>query len=483
MNTKFALHILLFIIVLCLCSNLLAALSRDYEEQEDPELATCIHQCGQQRQYSKTDKRICIQACERYHHMKKERERHMQEEEARRRKQEDEDEDEDEGRRMDNPYVFDDEDFRTKLETQEGRVRVLNKFSTRSKLLQGIRNYLLVTLEAKGHTFTSPSYFDSDAVIFVVKGRGVIGLVREDKTDRFKLEYGDMMRVPAGTLVYFVNRDENQNLVLANLFIPLLSTPPEFKAFNPEQFLTAFSIDKLEAALKTPREKLRGVFEQEEKGSIIKISREEVEAVSKVKEGFWPFTTQTGAPFNLLGTRPFISNQYGRLYQSSLDKPSDLNELNLVVSFSNITRGSMSAPSYATRATKICLVAEGEGYVEIVCPHYSGRGRKQDRPSYQRLSSGLRTGMVFVVPTGHPFLVGASKEDELHILCFELNARGNRIQALAGKNNVMIAMDKDAKQLTFMQPADKVDEIFSTQESFFFPGPNNNDHSHGRAYA
>ncbi|RYR19957.1 sucrose-binding protein-like [Arachis ipaensis] len=189
MKTK----LVLFIILLSLCTNLLAALSRDEEqEEEDPELTTCMHQCGQQQQYSKSDKRACVRSCERYHQMKKERE-------------------EEEGTTMENqnPYVFDNEDFRTRLETQDGRVRVLNKFSRRSKLIKSISNYILVTMEAKGHTFTSPTYFDSDAVIFVLKGRAVIGLVREDKTDRFNLEDGDMMRVAAGTVVYFVNKNEN----------------------------------------------------------------------------------------------------------------------------------------------------------------------------------------------------------------------------------------------------------------------------------
>ncbi|KAL4336922.1 hypothetical protein AHAS_Ahas12G0058600 [Arachis hypogaea] len=72
-------------------------------------------------------------------------------------------------------------------------------------------------------------------------------------------------------------------------------------------------------------------------------------------------------------------------------------------------------------------------------------------------------------------LVVAEREDDLHIVCYEVNARGNKIQALAGENNVMSAMDKHAKQLTFMQPAKKVDEIFSRPETFFFPGPHHDD--------
>lgn len=59
-------------------------------------------------------------------------------------------------------------------------------------------------------------------------GRAIIGLVKEDKTERFNLEPGDIMRVPAGTPMYAVNRDENEKLFLAMFHIPV-STPAKFE--------------------------------------------------------------------------------------------------------------------------------------------------------------------------------------------------------------------------------------------------------------
>ena len=105
----------------------------------------------------------------------------------------------------------------------------------------------------------------------------------------------------------------------------------------------------------------------------------------------------------------------------------------------------MTAPLHLTRATKICLVPDGEGYLEMVCPHVSSswhRGRSHSRgrkgsPSYHRFSAPLRPGMVFVVPAGHPFLVGASKQNNLHAICFEVNARGNKMLTLAGTHVLM----------------------------------------------
>ena len=58
-------------------------------------------------------------------------------------------------------------------------------------------------------------------------GRATVGLVKEDETAKFNLERGDIMKIPSGTPFYIVNRDENEKLILANLYIPI-SIPGEF---------------------------------------------------------------------------------------------------------------------------------------------------------------------------------------------------------------------------------------------------------------
>lgn len=50
----------------------------------------------------------------------------------------------------------------------------------------------------------------------------------EDKTERFNMEPGDIMRIPAGTPVYMVNRDENERLFIATFHIPV-STPGNYE--------------------------------------------------------------------------------------------------------------------------------------------------------------------------------------------------------------------------------------------------------------
>ncbi|KAK6120069.1 hypothetical protein DH2020_046199 [Rehmannia glutinosa] len=147
----------------------------------------------------------------------------------------------------------------------------------------------------------------------------------------------------------------------------------------------------------------------------------------------------------------------------------------------------MTAPVYNSKATKIAIVVEGEGYFEMACPHLSQgrqqggqqreRGGSQQReirggPSYQKVSSRLTRGTVVVVPAGHPFVAVASNNQNLQLLCFEVNYHNNEKYPLAGKRNVMNQLERQAKELAFGMPAREVEEVFnSQQDEFFFKGP------------
>jgi hypothetical protein len=150
-KTKFCIAIFLFFFLITL------AISR---EETDPELKTCKHQCQQQRQYDEHDKRICMKECDEYHQMKEEREK----------SKEDTDDDDDDDKEDENPYVFEYKDFDTILDTEDGRISILNMFDQKSKLLRNVENYGLAVLEAKAHTFVSPHHFDSEVVFFIIKG-------------------------------------------------------------------------------------------------------------------------------------------------------------------------------------------------------------------------------------------------------------------------------------------------------------------------
>lgn len=136
--------------------------------KQDPELKQCKHQCGQQQGFEDQQKLRCERECDDYIRQKKEREKQEQgrgehggpTEEIRQEQQQ----------QQENPYVFDDEHFETRVKTEEGRIRVLPKFTNRFEFLRGIENYRLGFIEAKPLAFVSPAHFDADSVYLVVQG-------------------------------------------------------------------------------------------------------------------------------------------------------------------------------------------------------------------------------------------------------------------------------------------------------------------------
>ncbi|CAI0448860.1 unnamed protein product [Linum tenue] len=476
---------------------------RGESAETDPErrVRECKHQCEQHKRYGEQEREVCRSQCEKefregggrgkkyYYDVEEEGEEQEVFGEG--------------GEREENPYVFRDEHFLKKAESQHGRVGVLQRFTERSELLKGIENFRIGFLEADPQTFISPAHFDADGVLFVVQGRGTFTMIRENrgrtttssrseiKRHSFNIETGDVIRVHAGTPVYVVNKHESQKLVIIK-FIRPVNTPGAFEAFhgpggdNPESFFRAFSPELLEAAFKVDRESLQRIFQQKE-GTIIKASREQIRALTHGEEGggIWPFGGESSGPFNLLHRRPTHKNNYGQLFEADPNEFEQLDDLDLMISFANITRGGMSGPFYNSKATKIAYVVDGEGYFEMACPHISSarkegrrgqstgssRGSRQGT-TYGQVKSRLKRGTVFVVPAGHPVATVASTNNNLQVVCFEVNARDNFKFQLAGKNNVMSKMESQALELGFGVPAKEVEQIFRNQnEEFFFPGP------------
>lgn len=147
------LHLLLLFLITALCLALAS---------KDPELKQCKHQCKVQRQFDEQQKRDCERSCDEYYKMKKEKGRNYESEE------EEEEEEEEE-----NPYVFDDEHFVGKVETGEGKIKVLQKFTQRSQLLRGIENFRVSIVEANPSTFVVPTHFDAEIIMFVAQGNAV----------------------------------------------------------------------------------------------------------------------------------------------------------------------------------------------------------------------------------------------------------------------------------------------------------------------
>ncbi|KAK1267529.1 Vicilin-like antimicrobial peptides 2-1 [Acorus gramineus] len=490
----------------------------DSEDTRDPreEYLQCQQQCQQQHGRDRRRLSECQRRCE-------ERYRGEHQQGNRRGEEEQEEREEQEGREgegeRDNPFFYGRESFVHRIRTQHGSVRVLQRFSKRSELLRGIDNYRLAILKANPNTFIIPNHWDAEAVFFVVQGRGTITMLREENRESHNLRVGDIMHVPAGTTTYLINNDNNQKLYIAKILQPI-STPGQFETFfgvggeNPESFYKSFSTEVLEAAFNTRRDKLDRLFGQQRKGAIIRASEEQIRSMSHSTGGRgWPFHGESSkGPYNLFDKRPSQSNEHGQLFEACSEDYQQLRDLNMDVSFINISSGSMLALNYNSQATKMAMVVGGNGHIEMVCPHVSGdggrsqqsqrekeqeqqheeqeqkqqeeeeeeeeeqEGRKAQRGQrsvhYQRVSARLSPGTAFVVPAGHPIAIVSSGNENLRIVSFGANANNNKRFFLAGRNSIWNQMEREAKELSFGMASREVEEIIGAQRGTgFVQGP------------
>ena len=472
--------------------------SGDVDEREK-QLRDCEVKCDEQHYEGGQQRQVCRSTCRSKFMIEKDdrvSKNHYKEEDE---GQEEEGEEEE----KENPYVFEVDYFLSKIKTTHGSMMALPDFSRISKFLRGIKEYRLGILSIQPQVILTPNYLDADALFFVTSGRGTITLIHEYQRHKFELEEGVLFRLPAGTTYYVVNSDNRESLNIAQLLLPV-SNPGRFEPFfwaaggNPESFLNAFSSEILEAAFKVSRDELQNLFERQDQdqGVFVKASREQIRALSDTEEssGIWPFGSQSSkGTFRLFKKRPTHSNRFGQHYEVDHNDYSPLEHFDYVtLSFANITQRAMIAPYLNSASTKIALVVGGEGFIQMACPHIQsstsseqqqggssrqqhqgGRSLLKSRVSYRKISAPLRTGTAFVVPAGHPVVTIASNKGNLQVVCFELNSKNNVKYFIAGKQNVVKLMEREAKELTFNAKEQQVDRVFGKQEEeFFVQGPN-----------
>lgn len=254
------------------------------------------------------------------------------------------------------------------------------------------------------------------------------------------------------------------------------------------------------------------MFEKQSKGEITTASEEQIRELSKSCSRSGRSSREDGdsgsrssskweiKPSSLTGKRPTHSNSHGKHYEITGDECPHLRVLDMEVGLANISQGSMMALSYSTRANKIAVVVDGEGYFEMACPHVSGGGRSsssqrrerehgrmewgrgeeeeqggrgQKSRSYKQVKSRIKEGSVIVIPAGHPTALVAGDDSNLAVLCFGVNANFDEKVFLAGRNSALQQMDGPAKLLAFgADEEEEVDRVIGAQkDAVFLRGP------------
>ncbi|MCD9643705.1 hypothetical protein HAX54_031362 [Datura stramonium] len=458
------------------------------ENRRDPErrFRECQQRC--QREEQGQQQRQCQQRCQQEYRREQEQQHRGQETGEEETNQQREKEEE-------NPYLFESQRFKSRFRARHGDFRVLDKFTQRSELLRGIEKFRVAVLEFEPQSFMLPHHCDGEAIFVVVRGHGTISIAEQDDKNSFNLEHGDVIRVPAGSTVYLLNRD-NKEKFFVYVLVKSVNAPGQFQEYfsaggeNPESFYRAFSSDILETAFNTPRDRLERLFGQQKQGVVIKATEEQIRAISEHASRSTKQTKgEIRGPFNLLREHPLFDSRFGQFFEASPERWEQLRDLDTAVAFMNINQGGMVLPYYNTRSTRLVMVVEGNGRFEMACPHLGsqrqGRGSREGRRwqeeqeqeqegnvHYQKVRGTLNVGDFLVIPASHPITFIATGGSNLRLVGFGVNAHNNKKNFLAGKQNIWRNVDREAKELSFNMPGREIEEIFQRQDqSFFVAGP------------
>ncbi|KAL5077856.1 hypothetical protein RYX36_016840 [Vicia faba] len=375
---------------------------------------------------------------------------------------------------QDNPFVFESNRFQTLFENENGHIRLLQKFDQHSKLFENLQNYRLLEYKSKPHTIFLPQQTDADFILVVLSGKAILTVLLPNDRNSFSLERGDTIKLPAGTIGYLVNRDDEEDLRVLDLVIPV-NRPGEPQSFllsgnqNQPSILSGFSKNILEASFNVSIKQTISSFFMRQRGQeenvIVKISRKQIEELNKnAKSSSKKSTSSESEPFNLRSREPIYSNKFDQI----------------TIVLKDLNFGSLLLPHYNSRAIVIVTVNEGKGDFELVGQRNENQqglreeydeekeqGEEEIRKQVQNYKAKLSPGDVLVIPAGYPVAIKASSN--LNLVGFGINAENNQRYFLAGEeDNVISQIHKPVKELAFPGSAQEVDTLLENQKQSHF---------------
>ncbi|GAU13370.1 hypothetical protein TSUD_175220 [Trifolium subterraneum] len=406
---------------------------------------------------------------------------------------------------QENPFLFKSNRAHKLFENENGHIHLLQRFDKRSKIFENLQNYRLLEYNSKPHTIFLPQHNDADFILAILSGKAIITVLNPNDRNSFNVERGDTIKLPAGTIAYLANRDDKEDLRVLDLAIPV-NRPGQIQSFtlagseNQQSFLSGFSKNILEASFNADYEEIeRVLIEEHQKESqhrrdlrdrkrqqsqeanvIVKISREQIEELSKnAKSSSKKSVSSESEPFNLGNHEPIYSNKFGKFFEITPEKNPQLQDLDILVNAVEIKEGSLLLPHYNSRATIIVTAVKGKGEFELVGHRNENQQEQREEDEeeeeegqersgqVQRYRARLSPGDVFVIPAGHPVAVSASSN--LYLVGFGINAENNQRNFLAGEeDNVISQIHKPVKDLAFPGSAQQVDRLLKNQKQSYF---------------
>ncbi|XP_054791217.1 provicilin-like [Prosopis cineraria] len=447
-----------------------------------------------------------------------------EEEEEGQGQEEKEQEQEEQKQQRENPYYLPSDRFQTRFENEHGRIRVLQRFDNISDHLRMLKYYRIIEYVSRPGTLLIPHHSDAEYLVVAIQGRALVTIVLPNYKQSFNLKQYDVLRVPAGAICYTINRANNQDLQLIKLALPV-NIPGQFENFYPsgnhipQSYFKAFNKKTLQAAFKAPYEEIQSVFwgsEGQEQGSeegvIVKLEREQLRSLlrrpAQSSSSSREERESSLGPFNLRNIEPHYSNNHGSLREAHPHNYQSLQDLGIGITHLKLREGSLFLPHYNTRAIVLGFVADGEGDTEMACPHlanqqrsssedeegaeYNRKGRRQseseqrqqrqqqeeDQEEQQdqrregqvkRLSAKLSKSGLYISPAGHPVAIRASRNSNLEVVEFILNAPYNFRNFLAGaRDNVLKNIDREVMEAASEGSSKELEKLLRRQEASYF---------------
>ncbi|KAL5078167.1 hypothetical protein RYX36_017151 [Vicia faba] len=368
--------------------------------------------------------------------------------------------------------------FQTLFENDNGHIRLLQKFDERSKILENLQNYRLLEYKSKPHTIFLPQLTDADFILVVLSGKAILTVLKPNDRNSFNLERGDTIKLPAGTIAYLVNRDDNEDLRVLYLSIPV-NRPGQLQVIyqNQQSILSEFNKNILEASFNTDYEEIEKVLlEEHDKETQHRRSLRDKRDHSQEEDS----VSSESEPFNLRSRNPVYSNKFGRFFEITPEKNPQLQDLNVFVNSVEIKEGSLLLPHYNSRAIVIVTVNDENRDFELVGQrneNQQGQRKEDDEEEEQgeeeinkqvkNYKAKLSREDVFVIPAGHPVAIKASSN--LDLLGFGINAKNNQRNFLAGgEDNVIGQIHQPVKELVFPGSVQEIDRILENQKQSHF---------------
>ncbi|BAT97405.1 hypothetical protein VIGAN_09084200 [Vigna angularis var. angularis] len=397
-----------------------------------------------------------------------------------------ESQEESDSRGENNPFYFSsDRRFHTLFTNQYGHLRILHRFDQRSKQIQNLENYRVVEFKSKPNTLLLPHHADADFLLVVLNGRAILTLVNPDSRDSYILEQGHAQKIPAGTTFFLVNPDDNENLRIIKLAIPV-NNPHRFQDFflssteAQQSYLRGFSKNILEASFDSDFKEINRVLfgeerqqqqgeESREEGVIVELKREQIQELMKhAKSSSRKELSSQDEPFNLRNSKPIYSNKFGRWYEMTPEKNPQLKDLDVFISSVDMKEGALLLPHYNSKAIVIMVINEGEAKIELVGLSDQQQQKQQEESlEVQRYRAELSEDDVFVIPAAYPVAINATSN--LNFFAFGINAENNQRNFLAGgKDNVMSEIPTEVLEVSFPASGKKVEKLIKKQSESHF---------------